>query len=123
MAVTVADLIAKREEIKNKRKNRYDIETSIGTIVVKQPMLKMIDEILKGHDGRQNDIDLIFETVLEPNLKDKDLQQAYGCTIPSDIVPMIFKPGEIGALARAIMSVAGFGASFEAKIHEEIKNS
>ena len=123
MAVTVADLIARREEIKNKRKDRYDIETSIGTIIVKQPTLRMIDDILKGQDNRQNDIELIFETVIEPNLKDKDLQQAYGCTIPSDIVPMIFKPGEVGALARAIMGVAGFGSSFEAKIHEEVKNS
>ena len=123
MAVTVADLIARREEIKNKRKDRYDIETSIGTIIVKQPTLRMIDDILKGQDNRQNDIELIFETVIEPNLKDKDLQQAYGCTIPSDIVPMLFKPGEVSALARTIMRLAGFGASFEAKIHEEIKNS
>lgn len=123
MAVTVADLIARREEIKNKRKDRYDIETSIGTIIVKQPTLRMIDDILKGQDNRQNDIELIFETVIEPNLKDKDLQQAYGCTIPSDIVPMLFKPGEVSALARAIMRLAGFGTSFETKIHEEIKNS
>ena len=123
MAVTVADLIARREEIKNKRKDRYDIETSIGTIIVKQPTLRMIDDILKGQDNRQNDIELIFETVIEPNLKDKDLQQAYGCTIPSDIVPMLFKPGEVSALARTIMRLAGFGANFEAKIHEEVKNS
>ena len=80
MAVTVADLIARREEIKNKRKDRYEIETSIGTIIVKQPTLRMIDDILKGQDNRQNDIELIFETVIEPNLKDKDLKQAYGCT-------------------------------------------
>ena len=123
MAVTVADLIAKREEIKNKRKERYDIETSIGTIIVKQPTRRMIDDILKGQDNRQNDIELIFETVIEPNLKDKDLQQAYGCSVPSDIVPMIFQPGEVSPLARAIMRTAGFGTSFETKIHEEIKNS
>ena len=39
MAVTVADLIARREEIKNKRKELYDIETSVGTIIVKPPTM------------------------------------------------------------------------------------
>ena len=74
MAVTVADLIARREEIKNKRKELYDIETSVGTLIVKPPTTKLLDDILKGQDNRQNDIELIFETVVEPNLKDKDLQ-------------------------------------------------
>ena len=73
---------------------------------------------------RNWDIELIFETTVTPNLKDKDLQQAYACAVPSDIVPMIFKAGEIGAIARAILKSAGFGINeLEIKIHEEIKNS
>ena len=122
MAVTIADLIAKRDEFKNKRKERYDLETSIGTITVKQPTIKIIEENLKI-EGRQGDVELIYECVVEPNLKDKDLQQAYGCIAPSDIVPMIFKTGEIGAIASAIMRCAGYGQSVEVKIHEEVKNS
>ena len=109
MAVTIADLIARREEFKNKRKERYDLETSIGTITIKQPTLKLIDEVLRISDGRQSDVELIYESVIEPNLKDKDLQQAYGCIAPSDIVPMIFKAGEIGSIATAIMKCTGFG--------------
>lgn len=123
MAVTVADLISKREEIKNKRKNLYDIETSIGTIVVKQPTVKLVDEMLQAKDGRQGDIDFVFEMVVEPNLKDKSLQEAFGCTVPSDIVPILFKPGEISQIARAIMRCGGFGKNLEEKIHEEVKNS
>ena len=83
----------------------------------------MIDETIKNQDGRQSDIELIFETTVEPNLKDKDLQQAYGCQVPSDIVPLIFKAREIGAIAGAILRSAGFGNRIEATIHEEIKNS
>ena len=124
MAVTVADLIAHREQIKNKRKNTYDLETSIGTITVKQPTAKLIDETLKiKDDGRQSDIELIYESVIEPNLRDKDLQQAYGCVVPSDIVPILFQTGEIGAIAAAIMRCAGYGKSIEYKIHEDVKNS
>ena len=124
MAVTIADLIAQRDQIKNKRKELYDLETSIGTITIKQPSLKTIEETLKiDNGGRQGDIELIYESVVDPNLKDKDLQNAYECTAPSDIVPMLFKTGEIGALAATIMRCAGYGQSIEFKIHEEVKNS
>ena len=124
MAVTVADLIAQRDKIKNKRKDLYDLETSIGTITVKQPTAKVVDETLKIEGGgRQSDIELIYESVVAPNLKDKDLQQAYGCTAPSDIVPMLFKTGEIGHIASAIMRCAGYGKYIDYKIHEDVKNS
>lgn len=124
MAITVADLIAQRDQIKNKRKDLYDLETSIGVITVKQPSAKTIEENLKIEGGgRQSDIELIYECTVTPNFKDKDLQEAYGCTAPSDIVPMIFKTGEIGAIASAIMRCAGYGKAIEYKIHEEAKNS
>ena len=73
--------------------------------------------------GRQTDIELIYESVIAPNLKDKDLQQAYGCGAPSDIVPLLFKTGEIGSIASAIVRCAGYGKSIEARVHEEVKNS
>lgn len=122
MAVTIADLIARRDEFKNKRKELYDLKTSIGTITIKQPSIKQIDEILKMENGRQGDIELIYDCTVEPNLRDKDLQAAYGCVVPSDIVPMIFKAGEIGTIASAIMHCTGFGNQIETKVHEEIKN-
>lgn len=124
MAVTVAELIAQRDKIKNRRKETYDLDTSIGTITVRPPSLRLIDEVMKiENGGRQSDIELIYESVIAPNLKDKDLQQAYGCGAPSDIVPLLFKPGEIGLIASAIMRCAGYGKSIEARIHEEVKNS
>ena len=124
MVVTVADLIAQRDIIKNKQKELYDLETSIGVITVRQPTAKTIDEVLRiNDDPRQSDIELIYSSVVNPDLKDKDLQQAYGCVAPSDIVPMLFKPGEIGHIASAIMKCVGYGKSIDYKIHEEIKNS
>ena len=122
MAVSIAELIANRDQIKNKRQETYDIDTSIGTITVKQPSVKLIEDVLKIEGGRQSDIELIYESVIEPNLKDKDLQQAFGCTAPSDIVPLLFKAGEIGSIASAIMRCAGYGKTIEARIHEEAKN-
>ena len=54
-------------------------------------------------------------------LKDKDLQKAYNCIEPTDIIGKLFKAGEIGNIATAIMKCAGY-ESLEAKVHEEIKN-
>lgn len=123
MAVTVADLIANRDKIKNRRKETYDLDTSIGTITVVQPSLSLIEDVMKIEGGgRQSDIELIYESVVAPNLRDKDLQQAYGCAAPSDIVPLLFKTGEIGSIASAIMRCAGYGKSIEARVHEEVKN-
>ena len=64
MAVTVAELIANRDQIKNKRKEFYDMNTSIGTITVKQPSVKLIEDVLKIEGGRQSDIELIYESVV-----------------------------------------------------------
>ena len=90
----------------------------ILTITVKQPTVKLIDEVMKIEgDGRQSDIELIYESVTEPNLKDKNLQEAYGCVAPSDIVPMLFKAGEIGSIASAIMRCAGYGKNIETRLH------
>lgn len=124
MAITVAELIAQREVIRNKRKETYDLDTSIGTITIRQPSLKLIEDVMKIESGgRQTDIELIYESVIAPNLKDKDLQKAYGCVAPSDIVPLIFQTGEIGSIASAIMRCAGFGKTIESRVHEEVKNS
>lgn len=122
MAVSVADLISKREQITNKRKVLYDMDTSIGTITVRQPSLSLIDDVMKMDGGRQTDIELIYESVVEPDLKDKELQKAYGCVAPSDIVPLLFQTGEIGSIAAALMKCAGYGKSIEARVHEEVKN-
>ena len=72
-------------------------------------------------EGNKKVLDDIETSVVEPNLKDKDLQKAYNCIEPTDIVGKLFKAGEIGNIATAIMKCAGY-ESLEAKVHEEIKN-
>ena len=63
----------------------------------------------------------IWKAATIRNLKDKDLQKAYNCIEPTDIIGKLFKAGEIGNIATAIMKCAGY-ESLEAKVHEEIKN-
>ena len=116
MAISVKDLIAKKEEIAAKKHATVDFVTSIGTVTVKKPTKSMVlESIERDNDG---DAYLILQQVVEPNLKDPELQAAYGCAEPLDIVEKIFMPGEITNLARAIMKTSGYGVD----IVEDLKN-
>ena len=68
--------------------------------------INLIEDVMKIEGGgRQSDIELIYDSVTDSNLKDKDLQQAYGCAVPSDIVPLLFKTGKIGIGNNALCGV------------------
>ena len=120
MAISINDLIAKKEELAAKKNEMFDMETSIGIITVKKPSKTMVAESVE----REKDSDeyLILNQVVAPNLKDRALQEAYGCLEPLDIVGKIFEAGEISAISKAIIRTAGFGAEIKTKLHEELKN-
>lgn len=120
MAVSIEELISKKEEIAKKKKERYDLETSIGIITVKKPTKAFVAEALDLKEG--NDEYTVYNLCVAPNLKDEKLRKAYGCADPLDIVNKLFEPGEVVAIAKAIMAKAGYGENLEAKIHEEVKN-
>ena len=121
MAISIADLIAKKEDIRKAKKAKYDIKTSIGTLTVKKPTASLVAETNELEDG--NEEYLIINSVVEPDLKEPQLLKAYGCIEPTDIVCKLFDAGEIMALSRTIMSTAGYNAgNLESKLHEDAKN-
>ena len=121
MAISIADLIAKKEDIRRAKKAKYDIKTSIGTLTVKKPTASLVAETNELEDG--NEEYLIINSVVEPDLKEPQLLKAYGCIEPTDIERKLFDAGEIMALSRTIMSTAGYNAgNLESKLHEDAKN-
>ena len=116
MAVSVKELIEKKDAIAANKAATVKFVTSIGTVVVKKPTKSMVLEAL----GRESDGDayLILQQVVEPDLKDSALQDAYGCVEPLDIVEKLFMPGEIVNFSRAIMKTSGYGVD----IVEDLKN-
>ena len=120
MAVSVADLIAKKETIEANKQALYDMETSIGIITIKTPSKALMTEALDLTTG--NDEYLIFNSCVSPKLGDAQLQKAYKCAEPTDIVGKLFEPGEVVALSKKIMQLAGYGKTIAATIHEEAKN-
>lgn len=120
MAVSVQDLIKKKDKILAKKKETFDLETSIGTITVQKISKSFAAEVFDLESG--SDEYCILNAVVAPDLKSKELQDAYGCIEPTDIVGKLFDPGEIPAVARKILSCAGYGKDIAAKIHRDVKN-
>lgn len=60
----------------------------------------------------------VCEGVVEPNLRDKDLQKHFGCATPKDLVKVLFKGKDLALVADAITELSGYGEDSE----DEVKN-
>lgn len=119
MSVSINELIAKREEIKARKSQKLTIETSLGEVVAKKPTTLLMTEAL-GLDG-DNDEYIVYNCIVEPNLKDKDLQKAYDCAEPMDIVGKLFEFGEIKAISTVLIESVGVGKKLGHAIFDEAK--
>lgn len=119
--VTVAELIAQRENIKEKRAQKYSIQTSVGEIISTLPDAALVAEALELTPSFESNKHIIYHCVVEPNLRDGELQKVYGCMEPTDIIERIFSPGEITKIANKLLDLAGFKGKIVAKIYDEVK--
>ena len=122
MAVTLQELIAKRETIKDKRSLKYDISTSIGDITAVLPTAELVAEALDMTPSFEANKYIVYNCIIEPNLRDAELQKVYGVAEPMDIVTAVFLPGELTKIANKLLDLSGFKGKLVTKIHNEIKN-
>lgn len=119
--LTLKDLIAKKEQIlsnKNKTMDLY-VKSLDAVITIQKPDINTIIDASKIDDAAESDKYLVYNCVIEPNLKDKELQEAYGCVEPIEILK-IFDDGEISSIASKCMELAGYRNSVS--VVEDIKN-
>ncbi len=65
---------------------------------------------------------MIAESVAEPDLYDRELQDSYGVATPEDLLlAMVDDPGEYNDLAAFVQKFQGFNISFDDKV-DEAKN-
>lgn len=121
--VTVQELIAKREAIKDNKKKKYTLTTSIGDVVAVLPDAALVAEAIDMQTNFEANKYVVYNSLVQPNLKDSELQQAYGVTDPMDIVTAIFLPGEIAKMGNMLFDLAGFKGKVTAKLYEETKNA
>ena len=119
MAISVKELIEKKEAIEQAKKARFDIQTSAGVMTVKLPTRALVLEATSLEDS---DSYVIINSVVEPNLKDSKLLEAFGCLEPTVLPEKLFEPGEVAAISVKLMELAGFRKNIRAEMHEEAKN-
>nr|DAR10422.1 MAG TPA: protein yqbN [Caudoviricetes sp.] len=127
-------------ELKARRENgeqikEYKSEFLGGSIIVKKISPYKVTEILDkiemeenaATNGLKGNIELIYRHC--PDFTKKDLQEAFNCVEPYDIVLKVFDNniGQIGNFATYILSLYGLGKyedkKEENKIGDGIKNS
>ena len=118
--MTIDKLIKQKAKyaVKKDKKTELYIPSLDASIVIGKPDRSLCMEALKmDEDG---DSFLVYSCVLDPLLKNKELQDAYECVEPTDIVEKIFEPGEIGSISQKCLEMAGYNN--EVKAVDDIKN-
>ncbi|WP_342504201.1 hypothetical protein [Lysinibacillus sp. FSL L8-0126] len=112
--LTVTDLMKEKEkyQVKDDVTEEVLVERLGVEVVLRKPEKSLCVDTMKMARDENNDTDadvyMVYNTMVEPNLKDAELQKAYGCTLPTDIVAKIFDPGEIEQLSGMALELAGY---------------
>lgn len=119
--ITLDELIKNKEKITAKREEKktaqFYIESLDSLVTVTAPDRLLVIET-QSKDEAEAQLYMIYNCVTEPNLKNTELHQAYGCVgNPMRIVEKIFTDAEIPALA-----LKCYGVSSGAVKDVDIKN-
>lgn len=115
---SIAQLIEMKEQIsKDKTEVKEMYIESIDSYIKFKPASRV--EIVQAQKFEQEDIDpmMVLNHVVEPNLKDQRLQDAFNKNCqPHLIVDKIFGTNEVGKISRAICGLE------KVTLHKEVKN-
>lgn len=116
--LTLSELIANKEKYSIKEGATEDLflDQLGATITIMQPERKMVLDAIES----ESDDYLVYSMVVEPDLRDKELQKEYKCAEPTDIVHKIFDPGTIRGIAQRGLKLAGFESNVT--VVENLKN-
>ena len=120
--ITLQELIRRKEQmLESKKKPKTGtlyIKSLDGTITIESPTASMAKE---SQDMENGDAYIVYSCVKEPCLKSKELQEAFGCIDPMEIVEKIFEPGEVPMIAVECLKLAGYIDGVKAV--DDLKNS
>lgn len=115
--LTLAELLRRKEQMleskKVKKTQDLYIKSIDATITIEEPTGALCRDANDMEPG-EGDKYLCYECIIEPNLKSKDIQDAFDCVVPMDVVDIIFAPGEIPQIAIECMKLAGYMGGVEA---------
>ena len=107
--ITLKELLRRKEQMLEAKKIPKTKELYInslgGTITVEGPTSALAKDAQEMDNG---DVYLVYQCVTDPCLKSKELQEAYGCVEPMEIVEKIFDPGEIPQISVECLRLSGY---------------
>ena len=107
--ITLQELIRRKEQMLESKKQPKTatlfIKSLGGTITIESPTAALARDAQETENG---DAYMVYSCVVEPCLKSKELQEAFGCVEPMEIVDKIFAPGEIPQIAVECLKLAGY---------------
>ena len=125
--LTLSDLIARKEQRESSKAEYRDIKVEAlgGILTLKKLPLSQVLTMLDDQDenaGMKENMDFEVELIYKscPMLQNKELQEAYGCQEPYDIVLRVLDDnvGALAELANAVLDFYGMGDS----IRDQLKN-
>ncbi len=125
--LTLSDLIARKEQRESSKADYRDIKVEAlgGMLTLKKLPLSQVLTMLDDQDenaGMKENLDFEVELIYKscPMLQNKELQEAYGCQEPYDIVLRVLDDnvGALAELASAVLDFYGMGDS----IRDQLKN-
>ena len=119
--LSLEDLLAQKERPIEQTAEVYvpglggALELQRQSLVTYQKAVTAISRAQTAEEGLRATFDAIYTFC--PMLHEKALQDAYGCQIPTDIVPMVFRENaaDISAVMDGILAMYGDGARDEVK--------
>lgn len=114
--ITLEELLRRKEQMLNAKKTKKTAELYVesldGVIEITQPSDEVTaDATAMG--GTEGDTYAVYNCVTEPLLKSKELQEQFGCNEPTDIVKIMFEPGEVSMIAAECIKLAGYANKVE----------
>ncbi|MCM3411461.1 phage tail assembly chaperone [Metabacillus litoralis] len=112
--LTLTDLIKNKEkyQVKSDTTEELFVERLGATITIRKPerslCLEAFEMVNDDAQAAKADPFMVYNIVVEPNLKDPNLQKEFGCVEPDDIVEKLFESGEISNIAQIGMELAGY---------------
>ena len=118
--LTLAELLRRKEQMladkKVKKTKDLYIKSIDAIITITEPAAALCRDANDMEPG-EGDKYMCYECIKEPDIKSKEVQEAFECASPMDVVELIFAPGEIPQIAIECMKLAGYMGGVE-----EVKN-
>ena len=115
--LTLAELLRRKEQMIASKKIKKTMDLYIksidSVITIEEPDGALCRDANDMEAG-EGDKYMCYECIKEPDIKSKEVQDAFGCAVPMDIVEIIFAPGEIPQIAIECMKLAGYKGGVEA---------